>query len=151
MGWQSEQNARLAKQAKRNRRRYEEGLLRGDVREEFVERCLMHLKETGKITKYIRTRKNSGLDRSGRDFIYYLSRTLFDNTKDRECHLDSKSSIRGLVSRNEFVLRFIPEVTKPLAEEAERLFRASIEHVEKVRRILEERKKRNPASLPLTN
>lgn len=143
MGRQHDLNARKRKERERLHRRSREGNIRGDIREEFVERCLIYLKATGKIIDYLKTQKNSQLDRIGRDFIYWLSGKSFNDNRNRECHLDAKSSIWGLGKldgrKDDFVLRFIPEVTRSVEEEARRLFSDSLEHVQKVQRIMEER------------
>lgn len=125
--------AHAKKIQKRLRRRGQEGNLRGDSSQEYVVSCLNYLQGSGRVLKIIESRKNSNLDRRGIDIIVHLPRMLFNNVRDRDCYIDVKSSIWGITkNNNSFILKFIPERTRPIPEEAERLLQEMLAHIQKV-------------------
>lgn len=120
-----DRRAHEKKMRKRRQRKRREGAVRGDASQEYVVNCLAYLQGSGRILGLIESKKNSRLDRAGIDIIVNLQ----DNKK---CDIDVKSSRWFLEkNRNKSVLKFVPVLTKPIPEEAERLLREMVTHVKK--------------------
>lgn len=136
MGRLQQKRTQWKKRLERRRRRWREADIRGENHSEFFEKMLNFLIITGDVVKYIKSEKNSELDRKGRDFIPTLSKKFFDNIRNRDCHVDIKSSIWGLAhyynKSEDRVLRFVPVITRPVEEEAKRFLSEGIAHIKKV-------------------
>jgi hypothetical protein len=105
---------------------------RGMASEDHIEECLKFLKSQGKVRSYLRTERNSQLDRHGVDFLFTLEDGFVPPNSRGICSLNAKSSY-SLAERKDHhcqrTLIFVVDRFNTVPTEAERLFQAMIFHL----------------------